>query len=406
MSFKIDTVAARHGLPPRRDPYWQRIRIGFYLGYRKQNAGSTGTWLARSRDSNGGTRHWYPLGTFEDVPAHQRFDQALAAAQKLLSQQSPSPAPQSTQVPRPTILNVCEQYVAHVRIAKGDHAADELAARFARWIVPDPIADTPIDELTGEQARAWRKRVRDKPVKPKYLPQHPRSLDTVNRDIAPLRAALNQALEDGLVTSDRAWRQALCSYKNVAQRRNLYLDLSQRLQLIEHGSGDIAVFLQGLAMLPMRPGAVAHLKVGNHEPRLSTLNVGKDKAGANRWLPLPAAVNDFLIRVAANRPAGEPLFVRECGLPWTKDAWKKLIKRAVVKAGLPEQTVLYTLRHSAITDMVCAGADLLTVAKISGTSVAMIEKHYGHLRDHVATAALSSLLPPSSDKNKIGEPKP
>lgn len=35
------------------------------------------------------------------------------------------------------------------------------------------------------------------------------------------------------------------------------------------------------------------------------------------------------------------------------------------------------------------GLDLLTVAQISGTSVAMIERHYGHLRGEVASVALA-----------------
>ena len=44
-----------------------------------------------------------------------------------------------------------------------------------------------------------------------------------------------------------------------------------------------------------------------------------------------------------------------------------------------------------ITDLVVNGLDLLTVAQISGTSVAMIEKHYGHLQADRAAAALAML---------------
>ena len=53
--------------------------------------------------------------------------------------------------------------------------------------------------------------------------------------------------------------------------------------------------------------------------------------------------------------------------------------------------VAYTLRHSTITDLVQGGLDLLTVAQVSGTSVAMIEKHYGHLQRDRAAAALAGL---------------
>jgi hypothetical protein len=35
--------------------------------------------------------------------------------------------------------------------------------------------------------------------------------------------------------------------------------------------------------------------------------------------------------------------------------------------------------------------DLLTVAQISGTSVVMIERHYGHLRGDIAASALARL---------------
>ena len=49
------------------------------------------------------------------------------------------------------------------------------------------------------------------------------------------------------------------------------------------------------------------------------------------------------------------------------------------------------LRHSAITTMVLGGVDIFTVAKISGTSVQMIQKHYGHLQREHARKALSLL---------------
>ena len=72
-----------------------------------------------------------------------------------------------------------------------------------------------------------------------------------------------------------------------------------------------------------------------------------------------------------------------------KDAWKKPIKAAA--AVLPNTVTAYTLRHSVITDLVTNGLDLLTVAQLSGTSVTMIEKHYGHHRADHAAKALAGL---------------
>jgi site-specific recombinase XerD len=43
---------------------------------------------------------------------------------------------------------------------------------------------------------------------------------------------------------------------------------------------------------------------------------------------------------------------------------------------LPQDVVAYTMRHCAITDMLRAGVDVSSVAKIAGTSIAMINSHY------------------------------
>lgn len=45
---------------------------------------------------------------------------------------------------------------------------------------------------------------------------------------------------------------------------------------------------------------------------------------------------------------------------------------------------------SEITDLVTGGLNLLTVALLRGSSVAMIERHDGHLRADHATTALAT----------------
>ena len=77
---------------------------------------------------------------------------------------------------------------------------------------------------------------------------------------------------------------------------------------------------------------------------------------------------------------------------WNKDAWKGPIKAAAAAAELSPSVTAYSIRHSVITDLVTDGLDLLTVAQLSGTSVAMIERHYGHLRADHAAAALARLM--------------
>jgi site-specific recombinase XerD len=45
-------------------------------------------------------------------------------------------------------------------------------------------------------------------------------------------------------------------------------------------------------------------------------------------------------------------------------------------AELPAGVTSYTLRHSTITELIGAGLDTLQVARMSGTSLPMIDKHY------------------------------
>ena len=108
-------------------------------------------------------------------------------------------------------------------------------------------------------------------------------------------------------------------------------------------------------------------------------------------IKLPQQCAALLDRMAAGKDANAPLFTRNDGAAWNKDSWYTPIKDAVAAAALPASATAYTLRHSVISDLVHGGLDLLTVAQISGTSVAMIEKHYGHLRESIAETALAGL---------------
>jgi integrase len=139
----------------------------------------------------------------------------------------------------------------------------------------------------------------------------------------------------------------------------------------------------------LRPGAVAALNAGGWDCRLKVLKLGMDKSGKDRRIKLPDIVAEHFDEASRDKLPDAPLFARADGKRWDKDAWKWPVKETAKSAGLPEGTTAYTFRHSVITDLVVEGLDLLTVAQIAGTSVVMIERHYGHLRRDVASAALA-----------------
>ncbi len=387
MDGKIDTVTARSKLKVRRDPYWQRISHGLFVGFRKMSNDRAGTWIVRYRDDSGRQLR-QTLGTLEQFPSFERFDKATAAAISWLSHIALGGSSECF-----TVMDACNSYTQKIRALKGDKPADDLAARYRRWVSEDPIHRIEMAKLSRDHINAFRQRMVSAPVKVgKAGNTRTRSKDTVNRDMASVRAALNMAFEDGKTTTNLAWRKPLAAFKNVSKRRDVYLDREQRKLLIDASPQDLARFLRGLAMLPLRPGALAALTVGDLDTRVGVLKIGEDKSGKDRRLKLPPAIAEFLAAAAEGRPHTEPLFRREDGLAWNKDAWKKPLKAAASVAQLPTSTIAYALRHSAISDLVHGGLDLLTVAQISGTSVAMIERHYGHLRGEIAAVALSKLV--------------
>ena len=393
MAHRIDTVEARAKLKPRTSPYWHKLSNGCHLGFRKMATGSTGAWIAQAYDPATQKQTRRSLGAFEELPPAKRFDAAKKNAESWFEHLGHGGTPDGM-----SVREACDHYVAHLQ-AEGKHAtADEMQARFVRWVHDDKIAGIQLRKLAPHHLRTWRQKIIAAPVviNP-YADEddrrtRKRAPASTNRELTALRAALNLARENGAVVTDAAWHVALRPIENADRRRTLYLDRQQRAKLIEKSAPDVGAFLRGLALVPLRPGALAALMVASLDRRLGVLTVGKDKHGRDRNIKLPPATAALFAEQAKDKLPTAPLFARADGKGWDKDAWKKPIKAAAAAAKLPATTTAYTLRHSVITDLIASGGlDVLTVARLSGTSVPMIEKHYGHLRDDLAAAALATL---------------
>jgi integrase len=398
MAIDISKAGVRERLPIDGNViHWQRVRTGRYVGYRR-NAAETGTWWARWLDRDAKKQHYSNIGTLEPLQPFAQWDAAVEAAGRFFTEKDSGvgitvDATEAVQ----TVKDACGRYVRHLRSEEGAKKADEAEARFRRQVYSDPLARVLLSKLKQEHVKLFRERLRALPAKvtrgkgTEGAVYRIRSDATFNRDIVALRAALNLLLDDGLIASDIAWRKYLKPIKNAGTRRNGYLDRDDRRALVEAASAEIRPFIEGMALLPLRPGALAALLVNDYDPRIRSLRVGVDKEGRDRRITVPDNVAALFKQQARNKLPGAPLFARADGSAWNKETWKGPTKDAAAAANLPAATTAYVLRHSVITDLVTGGLDLMTVATISGTSVSMIEKHYGHLqRDHAA-AALAKL---------------
>lgn len=378
----LATVRNREKLKPQREPYWHKLATGQFLGYRPSAIGKSGTWIARYYDSESRKKTLKALGDFGFLPESDRYTAASKEAREWFAHLGAGGSTESV-----TVRQACERY------AKDN---PEAAGRFERTVYGDPIAKVQVAKLTKAHVRSWRARLEATPAlvakNPKGKPIYrPRSPGTVNRDMVPLRAALNLALDHGDALNDQAWRVALRPTKKADGRRNIYLDKAQRRELLAHLPPDVQAFAHGLCLLPLRPGALAALVAGDFDARRSELVVGRDKAGERRAILVEGSTQAMLRTQVRDKLPAAPLFARADGAAWKAYMWKDAIKAGAKAANLPAGVVAYTLRHSTITDLVQGGLDLLTVAQVSGTSVAMIEKHYGHLQRRRAAEALAGL---------------
>lgn len=384
MALDLSNVGKRDELAKRREPHWQRLHAGCFIGFRPSKGGGKGTWIARAYDADCGKYRLKALGDFGGLPGNEIFRAAKKAAEAFAELVETGG---QVQAKIETVADACREY------AKGRSEAEK---RFERHVYDDPIAKVKLDKLRRRHVAEWRKRLEEKPA---LVSRHKkgapvvrdRAASTVKRDMVVLRAALRKVLSPGAPNSEAAWQEALKANSNSDGRRTLYLDRNQRRQLLAKIDAEAEPFVRALCLLPLRPGALAALTAGDFDKRTSELTIGKDKTGKARRIQLPAEAAALLAAQAKNKLPAAALFMRANGRAWDKNSWKVPVKAAVMAAGLPSDASAYTLRHSTITDLVSAGLPLLTIAQISGTSAEMIERHYGHLASDAAVKALGEL---------------
>jgi site-specific recombinase XerD len=380
MSKQIDRVDVREKLAYRRDPYWKRITAGRHIGFRRMTPGKPGTWLARAYTYTEDGYVYETLGDFAERLEKERYDAAKGAAEHWFRHLDMG----GSTVPT-SVKAACDTYLENLKNERGEQAKKDTEGYFRRLVYKDPIARVMLSKLSKAQMAGWRERAL----------AHNNDRSSFNRNITPLRAALNLAVEQGKVASDQAWLNALRPFSEqemeaqCARRRTGYLDRDERRALVEAASTESRPLFKALALLPMRPGEVAALRVESLKVREKALEiVGKT---GRRTIPLSQEALSHFKGCATSKLPGAWLIARADGSQWTKERWKEEIKPAAHKAKLPKATVCYTLRHSLITDLVVGGLDIFTVAKLAGTSVRMIEKHYGHLQREHARSALEKL---------------
>ena len=400
MAHQIHTTKACAALAPRTSPYYAApVAAGLYLGVRRLPDG--GSWVGRYRPANGETAH-RTLGTVAGLgsaPADDAMDHAEASAALLeWLQEIKTGRPVSSGLT--TVADVAFSYLEDLRMEGEDANADDAEARLrlhllgrpeapkryrakhAKAVAPHPLARRPVDEVTRLELKAWKGGLR------KADGQKPAPA-TVNRNIAALIAALNYGAANGMVNPSRSveWEAAL-KKSDTGNRRELYLDRNERRALIKAAhceSDEFGALVEAATYTGARFGELRDATVADFDARQRVLRV--DGKTGPRPVPLSDEAVALFTRVAKGKAKADALLPNPEGNPWKNSEHDRPMTRAAELAKLPEETCLYTLRHSWITQALIGqkvGKDVvrfsvLTVARMVGTSAAMIDKHYGHL---------------------------
>jgi integrase len=372
--FALSGVRDRLSRKPRHEPYWQNMGAGRKLGLRFLPSGSA-TWVAKwtsKRKLESGSRPQMVQASLGQLDSMTHVEAWDAANQWFKEQQGG--------IKRAgTVADACRKYVEKLFRDKGERSAKYAEYYFTKHVTGSSLGAMKLADVTAEALRHWL----DALVTPK------RKKNSANRILRTLKAALNFAFEEKLCASDAEWRRVK-PLRGAGARdgeRTAYLTPEQRRKLIEKADRDAADFLRALLHSAARPNEMQAARVSDFDARERTLRLVSLKGRGEervRYVPLSGTAAEFFTTLSKGKTPKAHLVTCQL-LPWARHLWADGIRAALNATNkeieeprdrLPLDVVAYTMRHCAITDMLSAGVDVSSVAKIAGTSIAMINSHY------------------------------
>jgi hypothetical protein len=152
MALDLSRVKERDALPSRREPHWQRIRPGCFLGYRPSAREGLGTWIARAYDEDQRGYRLKALGDFGDLPGRDRFAAAKKEGEAFAELVE---AGGQTEETVETVEDACRRYAKMNTEAEG---------RFRRHVYSDAIAKLKLAKVRRNHLKSWRDRLEAKPA--------------------------------------------------------------------------------------------------------------------------------------------------------------------------------------------------------------------------------------------------
>jgi integrase len=366
----IKTVAGRGALAVRPAPYFQSIGLGLAVGYRQGKTG--GAWVARLTDPYTRKHRQKSLHLNPATPPSEQFAEAHYLTRSWRDEEQGGQTPETT-----TVERVCANYVESLEKSGRNKTAEDARKKHEIAFRTLPrLRHTKLDKLDPEMLEQLT------PLLYAGGRNGQRKDGTVGRVLGCLRSAFFFAEKSGLLTKKQLSAIAEAIPKPPeADARDVYLTKEQREIIIEA----LPEYLQNVAVamnvLGCRPGALSSRIVSDYDQVRGTLKITGDKQRKNskshdRVIPLNQNLKNLFDRLVADKKPNDYIFEPRPGLSkWKSDRASKDFSSAISKLNMPVGTVLYSVRHSRISDL-CLSFQPIEIAKMVGTSLEQIEKTY------------------------------
>ena len=380
-STNISTPNGRARLAARREPYFTRIAKAQHLGFRKLETG--GTWVAKY--TAGQARQYRALGSEAEIPEHA---EALKLALAWFRDATEEDQPESTY----TVQMAIDDYCADLSTRKGKNAGYRASMAAKRHITPK-LGKIEVSKLRTKRVKAW---LSDLVCSADDEQAVRRSKDSANRILTILKASLNLAFKDGVIKSDIEWRR-VSPFHDVGSARDVYLSREQCKALLDACQSDFRDMVRSALLTGARYSELACRKVGDLDLKQGVLRVTGGKTGSRDIVlndaacahfkllakdKLPVALLHYRILNATAIKTDEP---KALLAEWKSSDQVRRMRAAVTAANrsvtyanhLPVATCFYSLRHTSASLALLAGVNIQVLAENLGTSIRMIETHYG-----------------------------
>jgi len=315
------------------------------------------------------------------------------------------------EIPQPQIRNnvpTLEKFIddKYEAWALAHQKAGAANVQRIRGAFPDYM-DTRIDQLTGWTFEQWKTQRKKNGIAPA----------TINRDLTMLRAAMNNAVEWGLIqTNPLSTVKALkgadvkrVRYLSDEEEKQLMRTLDQREAAMREGGSSsankfISMSKQGTYTDHLKPMVLVAMNTGLRYGELSlmrwtdisltdapmlTVQAAYAKTGKTRHIPLNKTAKATLRAWKAQQDdTSGYVFVTLAGdrIKSVRKGWKALLGDAKIK-----DFKWHDLRHHFASRLVAAGVDLNTVRELLGHGSLDMTLRYAHLAPDMMAKAVAQL---------------